>query len=151
MARASHTWEDYNQIAKERDLRFAGKTLPAHREESTTWVCLKCGRTLHKSFRAVKYNPNGCLCRSGATLTAQHYHELAAVLGIIWLGPADQSFSVPENTKQKTRWQGTTGEIVEASYHQLAYTRISRAMATKLGMPDPGPAGIVGTRLAATK
>lgn len=121
----SLTEEDYNAVANPKGLELVGQA-PASVREQATWRCLLCGREHVKTYRTVKYAANGCECFKA--LTKVDYQQLATNLGIEWLGN-----TVPTTNKSMTKWRGPSREIVEASYHQLAYGN-GKQLRKKLGV-----------------
>lgn len=133
MTRPPLSRSDYIQAGHEKGLEFIGQITPASVMEKTSWRCLNkgCGKTMRKSYRAVKYHKNGCTCQNSITLKAADYEACASDLGIGWVGP-----NAPRNSKAPTVWIGKNGQRVEASYHQLAYDKIATELARLLGLVE---------------
>ena len=158
MSRSPLSRAEYEQVAIDHDLVFVGTEVPGTIAIPTRFQCGKCGRVMTKSLKAVRHGKNPCTCQNGVTLVAADYHKLAKALGITWLGPINGDYSVPQNTKVKTRWQGTLRmndhkprPVVEATYHQLAYSTLTRIMARRLGLPEPAPTGVVGNQIVSSR
>lgn len=108
---------DYKELASARGLSFVGKHAPYTVTESAFWECLRCGRTIRRSFADLQRSDHGCICQIGGVNDADKYHELASRLGLKWIGK-----KIPINTKEKTSWKSNaTKTEFEASYADLAY------------------------------
>lgn len=124
MARRSLTRQDYEILAQQYDLIFAAAQPPAQARHTTVWRCVHCGRLRQCSYNNVKYGKNGCICRSGITLTDTDYQALAGSLSLRWSGQR-----VPENAHIKTMWfSPASNSGFMASYHDIGYGRISRKL-----------------------
>lgn len=126
--------EEYVQVGKAKGLTFLPASVPPSVHHKTDWRCEFCGTTHKKTYRAVKYSGNGCTCQNKVTLSQDSYHQLAARLGIRWIGKVK-----PRNTKTATEWMGPGNVKVSATYRQLAYGLIREDLAKLLGVaPDVG-------------
>jgi hypothetical protein len=124
---------DYIKAGAAKGLVFIGSKVPASVHDQTEWQCKFCGTIHKKSYRAVLYGKNGCTCQNERSLKPEDYNALADKLGIKWVG-STYSNRIPRNTKTPTMWEGRTGELVEASYMQLAYDNIPQRLREELGL-----------------
>jgi hypothetical protein len=129
-----YTETQYITRGNEVKLKFEGP-LPARVTDKTNWTCLRCGKKHFKTYRALCLRPNGCRCGSATTHNPSKYQEAAAKLGIEFI---PTSGLLPPNTKTKTQWRGPSGEIVSATYHEIAY-KMSKRTEYLLGL-TPAPA-----------
>jgi hypothetical protein len=133
MPRKSKSYGEYMELAAKKGLTFLGEVTPRSVFTETTWRCNYCGKVMNKAYRSVKEAPQGCFCQAKKTKGIEKYHQLAKSLGIEFVA---EKGNYPRNTKVKTLWRGPSGEIVEASYHDIGYGYISEAMKERLGINE---------------
>lgn len=125
----------YITKANEVGLEYLGP-LPARVTDKTNWRCKRCGKKHFKTFRALCLRPNGCRCGSSTTLDQSKYEQAAEAVGIRF---APTQGHLPPNTKTKTQWIGPSGDVVNATYHEIAY-KMSEKTKQLLGLiPTPVP------------
>lgn len=129
MVRKTLSVLDYIQAGNEKNLKYDNPTPPRNVHESVRWVCKNCGEVHYKGIRTVRISQTGCLnCSPPNALTENDYHKLARKLKITFLGP------LPPNNKTKTSWRGRTGNVVDASYHDLSYNGPKQSLIMELGI-----------------
>jgi hypothetical protein len=131
MARNSLNDSDYQNEATKKDLELVGHA-PVSVFDKATWKCIRCGKIMSKSYRAVKYGKYGCRCQSMyKQLPAEDYHTLAKELGIEWVGE-----EAPEHHRAYTSWKGKTGLETVLPYSLLKKGEISHITKMILGLED---------------
>jgi hypothetical protein len=130
-----YTESMYRAKGLEVKLEYLGP-LPARVTDKTHWKCLVCGKLHFKTYRALCLRPNGCRCQSPTTLDKSKYIAAAAAQNIAWT-PIDGL--MPPNSKTRTAWTGPSGEVVMATYHEIAYkmpVRIKKALGLNVKEPS---------------
>jgi hypothetical protein len=128
------TYEEYVEAGEDKGLIFIGQEVPNNVVTPTDWRCKLTGVEMRKSYSAVKNYPYGSRYQRNFDENYQRYLDLAAELGIEFLYEAHREY-FPATTKDIARWRGPSGTVVEASFHQLGYGRISRELCEELGIP----------------
>lgn len=129
-----YTIKEYENLAASRDLIYLGGAETPLATTPTKWQCKFCDTVMKKSLRAVKNTKKGCLCQSSITHQEDKYVELALAWNIEWLGNGDGKR--PRNTKTPTQWRLPNGEVLIASYYDLAYKgKMPNYVKKALGLP----------------
>lgn len=112
MARALNRPE-YEKVGQAKLLDFLDEQPPFSVYERCNWRCQLCGKTYHKTYRAVYLGEFGCRCQNSLSLPVSRYEALARELGFIFVGPK------PVNVRVPTEWLTANGSKIQASYIYL--------------------------------
>lgn len=147
MGKARLTMEDYVKMANSKGLVFTGRVAPSSVNTTTRWQCRLTGVEMNKKYTSVKQSEFGSTYQRTYHESLEKYEELADRLGITFMYEPGHESKLPSNktkfqlfpptTKDISYWKGPSGEVVAATYHQLAYgDKIPNHIANALGI-DP--------------
>jgi very-short-patch-repair endonuclease len=105
--------QDYDNIGKDRNIRWVDSVLPDNTMVKTLWECKKGHRWLAK-YNDI-HNGQGCSrCCGNIKKTIDDYRFLAEERGFKWVGE-----KLPKNVVTKTWWECGKGHKWEAVYHNI--------------------------------
>lgn len=81
---------DYNNVGKPKSLELVGYA-PVNVYTPATWRCLLCERVHYKTYRAVRYGKNGCICQSSRVNSKFRYESLGSSIGLFFVGTVKDS------------------------------------------------------------
>lgn len=116
--RAPKSQDDYHALASASNLAFVG-AVPRDTDTRTLWKCQN-GHTFSCDYQHIKQGARCPICVKHEIKTAEHYHELAGKLGMIWSGT-----DLPRNTRSDTTWTCSNGHVIKRRFDAMrAYIKI---------------------------
>ena len=138
---AKLTYEDYLALAAKCGVEFLHQEdeLPFNVDTNALWRDIQSGQTFRRTYHIMQDQ-----FRNGEPTSPQErfrkeylpdFYKLAEKLGIEFI--YDPTVDVcPASTKDYCKWRGRNGNVVIASYHQLAYQDIPAKVKAELGLDD---------------
>lgn len=130
-------YDDYLREAEKHQLRFlhAPDQLPDRKEEPALWQCRITGQIFARSYANVLADEYPSPGQKFIHDYLPKFNERAAELGIEFLYDPATDYA-PASVKDPCKWRGPNGNVVVASYYDLAYGYIKQALKDKLGISD---------------
>lgn len=110
---ARKTEADYHALAKARNIRWIGSTLPPVTRIKTMWECPH-GHRWKSSYHNVRCDKGCPACAGRAAKQARDYRSIGRARDIRWIGQV-----VPDHVGIKTRWACRHGHTWEATYNTI--------------------------------